>query len=405
MIVSDVVDKLSAADLRVIVLGLKVSCFNVTDETITNEIRKQISLLPSAETINAILQDSESFKGIRQRVGHIMEIVSTHGKRDVANKERYKARTGLDPRHKVLDYVYAEGVEQEKKANAKSTIKKHAADGKPWWDKLKGSPKQKDPVKETAENLFNARQALYTSYKQVLKTLLGAEESAKEANDQDASVISKMVAQLRESAEQIREPMIDINMSLNTITNFVETQKQEETQKAEEVSNAPVTEEEIIERAREIEDTKREVEEAEAQRQKQILQEKASKLDPSKVYYYKVQKGLLVPVQIESNEVNENLGLGGTQLNGNRSYMPNLNVDNFVDLENVERNIRDIFDRETDDEKRSYLNELLIDLQRGADSGVLPNIPKELTEELSTIDLTAGSLSSSRKVFNLKRNR
>jgi len=100
----DCVKNIVAADLRVIILALKLEEFNIEDEQVKNDVYDRIKRLPSAESINVLASNDNVMHNLRSQVGQILEIVDKHDKRDMDYKVRYKARTGLAPRHKVLEW-------------------------------------------------------------------------------------------------------------------------------------------------------------------------------------------------------------------------------------------------------------------------------------------------------------
>ena len=95
--------QLSAENLRVIILALKMEEFNIDDEKVKNEVCEKIRSLPSAERINIVAADDRGMDELRSQVGYICELIDKHDIRDLDYKTRYRARTGLNPRYKVLD--------------------------------------------------------------------------------------------------------------------------------------------------------------------------------------------------------------------------------------------------------------------------------------------------------------
>jgi len=100
----DDVRQITAADLRVIVLALKMEEFNIDDERARNDIYERVKGLPSAENINVLASNGKAIKGLQNEIGYILEMVDKYDARDADYKFRYRARTGLDPRHKILEY-------------------------------------------------------------------------------------------------------------------------------------------------------------------------------------------------------------------------------------------------------------------------------------------------------------
>ena len=100
----DDIKQITASDLRVIVLALKLEEFNIDDERAKNDVYDRIKRLPSPETINLMASNKEAIHGLQTAIGHILEMVDKFSARDEDYKVRYKARTSLDPRYKVLEY-------------------------------------------------------------------------------------------------------------------------------------------------------------------------------------------------------------------------------------------------------------------------------------------------------------
>lgn len=98
------IKNITASDLRVIILALKMEEFNIDDEKAKNDVCERIKKLPSAENINIIASNGGAIKDLQNEIGYILEMVDKYSARDGDYKFRYKARTGLDPRYKVLEY-------------------------------------------------------------------------------------------------------------------------------------------------------------------------------------------------------------------------------------------------------------------------------------------------------------
>ena len=95
---------LTIHDLKAIIHGLKMSSFNFIEEGALDEIKAMIKALPSPESIDKMIESPDSFKSIQSAIGNIMRFIELYGKRDMEYKVRYKSRTKLPPRYKVLDW-------------------------------------------------------------------------------------------------------------------------------------------------------------------------------------------------------------------------------------------------------------------------------------------------------------
>jgi len=89
-------------DLRAIIHGLKMASLGFIEDGAVDEINAMIKTLPGPETINEL--DLMEIKNIQNSVGSIMRLIEIYGKRDKEYKTRYKSRTGLPPRYKVLEW-------------------------------------------------------------------------------------------------------------------------------------------------------------------------------------------------------------------------------------------------------------------------------------------------------------
>jgi hypothetical protein len=158
--------QINAENLRVIILALKMEDFNIDDEKVKNDIYDIVRRLPSPEKLNVLASDEESIGNLRKTVGYVMDLIDQYSSRDIDSKIRYKTRTGLDPRYKVLDYRSSN---QEKKMNKQASdlvremiLASEEADKNGFIalskDLIRCSKKAmdgEDIVKELSESIFN----------------------------------------------------------------------------------------------------------------------------------------------------------------------------------------------------------------------------------------------------------
>lgn len=406
----DNIDKLSAFDLRVIILGLKVANFNINDEEMNDTIVKEISSLPSAEKINTLLEEEESFRNLRRKVGEIISTISKYSKRDIENRDRYKAKTGLNPRYKVLDYINAE--------NKSNKVHKQAG----WWENISkgitdtfGGKQEEtvDVVKQVSSNLFKARESLYDSYREVLKSLFDARQLSSNLSGQEADVIKGMVDELEDSIKDIKDPMVDLNWSLEKMNNFVEEKKQEIARQHEEASKPKtevketvrdLTDEETLERARKIQESREEeirIEEEEKKQQRiRDAQEKVNNLGLSldDVYYSKFSgfgEIRMIPVKLDSIEINEKGMLQATNVStGKNIFVDPMFLKRISDVLNV---VNSKFSQAQNNEEREQWNSLSVDINRAIrGESKFPSIPAEKAKDVL-------ASSKNRVVFNIKK--
>ena len=93
----------SIEELKVIIHGLRMSTLVSVEVGAIDEVQHMIQALPLPEELDR-LDNPMLIKKIRKDVGSIMRIVELYGKRDKEYKVRYKSRTGLPPRYKILEW-------------------------------------------------------------------------------------------------------------------------------------------------------------------------------------------------------------------------------------------------------------------------------------------------------------
>jgi len=96
--------EITVQEIRTIVQGLKMSGWGFIESGAIDEIKAMIKALPSAEEINKMTTTPNAIKKLKIDIGNIMRFIETYGKRDKEFKTRYKTRTGLPPRYKILDW-------------------------------------------------------------------------------------------------------------------------------------------------------------------------------------------------------------------------------------------------------------------------------------------------------------
>ncbi len=109
-------NQLSLADLRAIIHSMKMAGFAFVDPEALTTIQERIKNLPSAEELNKMADDSKILDHLRADIGQILHMINTNGNDNYEYKCRYKAKTNLPPRYKVLNW------EKDKKLVA-STIR------------------------------------------------------------------------------------------------------------------------------------------------------------------------------------------------------------------------------------------------------------------------------------------
>jgi len=95
---------LNLQDLRAIVHALKMDGLSSVDPEALDNIKERIQGLPSAEAMSQVADNPLSLKSLREEIGAVFQLIETYGKRDPEFKARYKSRTGLPPRYKVLEW-------------------------------------------------------------------------------------------------------------------------------------------------------------------------------------------------------------------------------------------------------------------------------------------------------------
>lgn len=90
-------------ELKQIILGLRMSTLSFVEEGAISEIQSMIKSLPSPEELEKSFDDIESIKRLQNDIGGIMRLIEIYGKKDAEYNVRYKSRTGLPPRYKILE--------------------------------------------------------------------------------------------------------------------------------------------------------------------------------------------------------------------------------------------------------------------------------------------------------------
>ena len=94
----------SAAELREIILGLKMTSMSFIEEDVRTDLEFLVNDLPSAEELDSIGSDQLTRKNIARQIGEIMAFMDSHRKQTGEYKARYEAKRGIPPRHKSLEW-------------------------------------------------------------------------------------------------------------------------------------------------------------------------------------------------------------------------------------------------------------------------------------------------------------
>ena len=98
------VQNVTLDELKSIIHGLKMSPLSFIEDGAAEEIKAFIKALPSPEQLDGIASVPINITRLQADIGNIMRFIELYGKRDLEFKTRYKSRTGLPPRYKVLDW-------------------------------------------------------------------------------------------------------------------------------------------------------------------------------------------------------------------------------------------------------------------------------------------------------------
>jgi len=86
-----------------IIKGLKLDDFAYVEPDALTIIKSMIKNLPERESLEQYALTPHNIENIQKDIGKIMRLIEIYGKRDLEYKTRYRAKTELDPRYKVLD--------------------------------------------------------------------------------------------------------------------------------------------------------------------------------------------------------------------------------------------------------------------------------------------------------------
>jgi len=96
--------QLTIDDLKKIIHGLHMASFSFVEDDAMDEIKLMIKALPLPEQVDKMVMTPKAIHNVQVAIGRIMKLIELYGKRDMEYKVRYKSRTNLPPRYKVLDY-------------------------------------------------------------------------------------------------------------------------------------------------------------------------------------------------------------------------------------------------------------------------------------------------------------
>ncbi len=96
-------EKISLDLLGDIIKGLKLDDFAYVEPDALVVIKSMIKNLPGREGLEQFSTNPYNIENIQKDIGKIMRLIELYGKRDLEYKTRYRAKTQLDPRYKVLD--------------------------------------------------------------------------------------------------------------------------------------------------------------------------------------------------------------------------------------------------------------------------------------------------------------
>ena len=99
-------NNLSLAELRKIILVLKMENFANVEPEALSILKVRISELPSPEELLSLAETPKALDFFRHEIGEILRMVELYGTKDFEFKARYKAlKNNLPPRYKVLNWV------------------------------------------------------------------------------------------------------------------------------------------------------------------------------------------------------------------------------------------------------------------------------------------------------------
>jgi hypothetical protein len=114
-------------DLRAIIHGLRMANLSFVEQDALDEIEAMIKELPHPEDLAQMADSPSMLKKLKEHIGGIMRLIETYSKRDTEYKARYKSRTGLPPRYKVLEWRSAMSNRELRNAIVKGLISLSAA--------------------------------------------------------------------------------------------------------------------------------------------------------------------------------------------------------------------------------------------------------------------------------------
>lgn len=179
-------------ELKTIIHGLRMSTLAFVEDNAIDEIKSMIKALPLPEDIDRMALYPNSVKNLQRDIGNIMRIIELYGKRDIEFKTRYKSRTGLPPRYKVLDW-------KEKSAMSHTAIK---------------SSLVRNLIKLSAQMDEEGRGVLSQGFIDCSKKIQNGELPIKELY-----FLTKEVASCSDGLRKEAQALTDINLDFSDITN------------------------------------------------------------------------------------------------------------------------------------------------------------------------------------------
>ena len=194
-------------EIKDIILGLRMSGLTFVEDGAIDEIRMMIKSLPSSENLEKGYNNKDSLKKLLNYIGEIMRFIELYGKRDMEYKARYKSRTGLPPRYKVLDWRAA-----MKTMKNDDTDKKVDAAITKLSKKINGLQKESGMI----GNMFSgAREAYY--YKSIGDDIVKFVEEAGKIADKIEPKINKIINPVfRDKLVKVHERLLSLQqMAIN----------------------------------------------------------------------------------------------------------------------------------------------------------------------------------------------
>ena len=206
--------ELTLVEIKDIIQGLRMSGLTSVEDAAMDEIRMMIKALPSSEGLERDYSSRDMLKKLQAHIGGIMRLIEIYSQRDPEYKARYKSRTGLPPRYKILEWSRAMQKKQVKamiSELSQSLVKN-------------GFEKESEIVKSAGiSEMWGAGKEAYY-YRTIIKKIFNIlEKQGKEIDNLDQKVIPSIKnPEFKAKLEKVADRLHMIQTLMANLKNFMD---------------------------------------------------------------------------------------------------------------------------------------------------------------------------------------